>query len=227
MSSIPFQLPDVGLREISGSVYLDEEFLVFEVQDALLGEFDKEHQVIKIEPRALQEIRLDRGILRDRLYIRPKERDLLAVMPGTYQEELRFKIWNIHRGQAEQLVEEVQRRMEQVRQRIVPSGGGRKEASMLSVDEIQRLGFTWPGYALIEQNSVVEQNEIDLSATLERLQAGRAFYKGQLNAAFAFKQQTGADYSDFTDRFDEYARMHRDLGVAISYLQQIMEAAAQ
>ena len=96
---------------------------------------------------------------------------------------------------------------------------------MLSVDEIQRLGFTWPRYALIEQHGILEQNKVDLSATLERLRVSREFYKGQLNAAFAFKQQTGADYSDFTDQFDDYARMHRELGTAISYLEQIIEAA--
>ena len=110
MSSIPFQLPDVGLREISGRLYLDPDFLVFEVQDALVGEFDKEHQVIKIEPSAVREIRLERGIIRDQLCIRPKREDLLEMMPGTYQTELRLKLWSKYRRPAEQLVEEVRRR---------------------------------------------------------------------------------------------------------------------
>jgi hypothetical protein len=111
MSGIPFQLPDMGLREINGTVYLDDEFLVFEVEDAFIGEFDKEHMVVKVEPAALKDIRLDRGIIRDRLSIRPKKRDLLAVMPGTYGEALPLKMWNTHRRRAEQLVEAVKRRM--------------------------------------------------------------------------------------------------------------------
>jgi hypothetical protein len=47
-----------------------------------------------------------------------------------------------------------------------------------------------------------------------------------LNEAYAFKRNTGADYSDFTDRFDEYARMERELGRAIAYLQELVEAPA-
>ena len=110
MNSIPFELPDIGLREISGTLSLDSEFLVFHVEDALIGEFDKDHFTIQVEPRALANIRLDRGIVRDRICIRPKKRDLLAVMPGQYAEELQLKVWRIHREQAERLVSAVQRR---------------------------------------------------------------------------------------------------------------------
>lgn len=95
----------------------------------------------------------------------------------------------------------------------------------LSARELQGLGFDWPKHALIEEYCVVEDGKIDLDRTLERMQSSRAYYRGQINEAFAFKQQTGADYSDFTDRFDEYARMNRELGVAIAYVEQIIEAA--
>ena len=88
MNSIPFELPDVGLQEIRGKLYLDQEFLVFEVQVALIGEFNKEFQTIKIEPGALKEIHLDRGVIKDRLCIRPKKSDLLTAMPGEYHGEI-------------------------------------------------------------------------------------------------------------------------------------------
>ena len=112
MHPIPFQLPDLnsGFTEVKGVLYLDDEFLVFRVETALLGEFDKEHQVIKIEPRALDEIRLEPGIFRDRLCVRPKKRELLTAMPGTYETELVLKIWNRHRARAEHLVADVRRR---------------------------------------------------------------------------------------------------------------------
>jgi hypothetical protein len=119
MNPISFDLPDIGLREISGTLSLDDEFLVFHVQDAFIGEFDKEHMVIKVEPQALQAIRFDRGIIRDRICIQPKKRDLLTVMPGTYAEELQLKIWNTYRADAKPLVEEVQRRMKAVAPRAV------------------------------------------------------------------------------------------------------------
>ncbi len=110
---IPFQLPDIGFREISGKLYLDDEFLVFEVQDALMGEFDIEQQVIKVELGAIKEMRLERRFIRDRLYIWPKNRELLKVMPGKYLGELCLKIWSKHRGEIERLLEDVERRQEQ------------------------------------------------------------------------------------------------------------------
>ena len=99
-------------------------------------------------------------------------------------------------------------------------------APRLSVHDIRGLGFDWPKYAIIEEYAVTENGRVDLGKTIERMQSSRGFYKQQLNEAFAFKMQSGADYSDFTDRFDEYARLHRDLGVAISYLEEIVEAAS-
>jgi hypothetical protein len=111
MDGIPFQLPDIGLREIHGTVSLDEEFLVFDVEDALVGEFDKEREIIKIEPAALREIRFDRGIIRDRICIRPKRDDLLVAMPGEYEKELQLKVWRTKRDDAERLVEAVAQRM--------------------------------------------------------------------------------------------------------------------
>ena len=95
----------------------------------------------------------------------------------------------------------------------------------LSERELQGLGFDWPKHALIAEHCVMEDDKVDLDRTLESMQSSRSFYRGQINQAFAFKQQTGADYSDFTDRFDEYARMNRELGVAIAYVEEIIEAA--
>ena len=96
----------------------------------------------------------------------------------------------------------------------------------LSVHELRSTDFDWPKHALIEEHCFMEHGKVDLDRTLERLQSSRSFYQGQINQAFNFKQQTGADYSDFTDRFDEYARMKRELGVAIAYLEEIIEAVA-
>lgn len=100
-------------------------------------------------------------------------------------------------------------------------------ARKLSAHDIQNLGFDWPKYALIEEYCVIEDGKVDLTRTIERMQSSRAYYKKQLDEAFAFKMQTGADYSDFTDRFNDNARMNRELGQAISYLQEIIEAAEE
>jgi hypothetical protein len=94
----------------------------------------------------------------------------------------------------------------------------------LSVQGIRNLAFDWPKYALIEEYQVLEDGEVDLSRTVAKMQSSRSYYRQQLSQAFSFKQQTGADYSDFTDRFDDYARMERELGQAIAFLQEIQTA---
>jgi hypothetical protein len=95
-------------------------------------------------------------------------------------------------------------------------------AYKLTVTDIKHLGFDWPRYPLIEEYCVTEDGKVDLAKTLEKMQSSRAYYKKQLNDAFAFKMQTGADYSDFSDRFDDYARMERQLGEAITYIEKII-----
>ena len=95
----------------------------------------------------------------------------------------------------------------------------------LSVDDIQNLGFDWPKYALIEEYCVIEDGKVDLAKTIGKMGSSRAYYKKQLDEAFAFKMRFGADYSDFTNRYDDNARMNHELGEAISYLEEIIEAA--
>lgn len=97
----------------------------------------------------------------------------------------------------------------------------------LSIPDIQSLGFDWPKYPLLEQHSVLEDGRVDLVRTMASVQSSRAYYQRQLSEAFSFKMRTGADYSDFTDRFDDDARMERELGQAISYLEQIIERAEE
>lgn len=94
----------------------------------------------------------------------------------------------------------------------------------LSVHEIESLGFEWPRYALIEEYCVIEAGKVDLVSTIEGMRSSRAFHKRQLDEAFTFKMQTGADYSGFTDRFDDNARTSQELNEVIAYLEQIIEA---
>jgi hypothetical protein len=96
---------------------------------------------------------------------------------------------------------------------------------MMSVKEIQNLGFDWPKHVLIKQYLIVENDRLDLPQTIERMRSSRAFYQKQINEAYAFKRQSGADYSDFADRFDDIARMERELGQSIAYLEEIMATA--
>jgi hypothetical protein len=98
---------------------------------------------------------------------------------------------------------------------------------VLSAEEIQNLGFDWPRHALIEEHLVAGSDGMHLAEMIKRMQSSRAFYRKQINEAYAFKSQTGADYSDFTDRFDDLVRMEQELGRCIAYLTEIMAAAAK
>ena len=95
-------------------------------------------------------------------------------------------------------------------------------ACKLTITDIRNLGFDWPRYPFIEGYCVKEDDKINLTQTLEKMQSSRTYYKKQLNDAFAFKRQTGADYSDFSDQFDDYARMERELGEAITFIEEII-----
>lgn len=115
--SFPFQLPDTnfGLTENSGRLYLDDEFLVFEVSSGFSGMTNKKQHKVKIEPRALADIRLDHGLFKDRLVIRPKSRELFRAMPGMYKDKdtLTMTLWKKYRPDAERLVDEIRRRQRQ------------------------------------------------------------------------------------------------------------------
>jgi hypothetical protein len=73
----------------------------------------------------------------------------------------------------------------------------------------------------------VENDRIDLPQTIERMRSSHAFYQRQIDEAYAFKGESGADYPDFTDRFDEIARMEHELGRSIAYLEEIMAATGK
>lgn len=106
MNRIRFTLPDVGLREISGLAYVDEGFLVLKVQNALMGEFDVEQETLKIEPGALEEVSVTRGLFRDRLIIRPRRPELLDAIPGEHVAALELRVSRKQRSELGALVDE-------------------------------------------------------------------------------------------------------------------------
>ena len=111
--ALDFTLPDIhgGFTEIEGAVYLDDEFLVLDMAVSTLGGIRKKSRVIKIEPRALYSITMKRGLVKDRICLRPKKEDLLAAVPGEHRGEVQLRIWRIHRLDTKRLIKEVRRRM--------------------------------------------------------------------------------------------------------------------
>lgn len=107
MDRIPFTLPDEGLREITGFVYFDGEFLVIDVRSKLLGLADEQRDGIKVALSAIESVYLKRGLIRDRIVVRPRGFELLEVVPGTHDREVALRSKRKHRDRAEDLVDEV------------------------------------------------------------------------------------------------------------------------
>lgn len=107
MDRTPFKLPDNGLDEVYGFVYLDDEFLVIDLRTSMAG-IGKEHrELIKLAPNALAEIRFTTGLFHDKLHIQPNRFDLLDMVPGKHEREVALRIPRKHRTLAEDLAEDI------------------------------------------------------------------------------------------------------------------------
>ena len=107
MDRIPFTLPEDGLREITGFVHFDGEFVVLDVRSKLLGFLDEQRDVIKVALTAIRSVRLKPGVVRDKVMIRPRSFDLLDVVPGDHDREVVLRTKRKHRDRAEDLVDDV------------------------------------------------------------------------------------------------------------------------
>ena len=112
MVSIPFEISEVhaGFSEAKGIVRIEDEFLVIQVQIVTMGLFKQKPEIIKIEFAAIDEIRLEKRLISDRLYIRPKRLKLLEVVPGKHAMEVKLKIRRKHRTRTLLLIDAVRRR---------------------------------------------------------------------------------------------------------------------
>ena len=107
MDRTPFKLPDNGLDEVYGFIYLDDEFLVIDLRTSMAG-IGKEHrELIKLAPTALAEVRFSTGIFQDKLHIQPNRFDLLDLVPGKHERDVALRIPRKHRAAAEVLVEDI------------------------------------------------------------------------------------------------------------------------
>lgn len=95
----------------------------------------------------------------------------------------------------------------------------------LSQAEIKALGFDWEDSATLAAYQVMAEGNIDLEQTVANMKQSRSYQQGQVNAAYRFKQQTGADYADFTDKRDDHARQLWQVRQAIQYVERIIAAA--
>lgn len=107
MASIPFEIYDNRGHKVSGLVYLEEAFVVFEVQVKKWGLYNEPSEKVKAELGVITAIRFEPGIFGDRIYVVPKRMELLEAIPGDHKGELKLKIAKRHRDEAQRFVAEV------------------------------------------------------------------------------------------------------------------------
>jgi len=112
MLSVPFEISEVhsGFSEARGILRIEEEFLVFQLQVVTLSVFKRAPEIIKVEFAAIDEMRLERHLITDRLFIRPKKMKLLEVMPGKHPMEVKLKVKRKHRTRTLLLVDTFRRK---------------------------------------------------------------------------------------------------------------------
>lgn len=109
MASIPFDIPELddGFSEATGLLFLEEEFLVFDLVVKKFGLFEQPRETVKAEFAVIDHIRLERGIFKDKICIVPKRLELLRAIPGKHKAELRLKVSKAYRDDVLDLIDTV------------------------------------------------------------------------------------------------------------------------
>ena len=99
MHSVPFQISEVhgGLTEGHGVAYVDDEYLVLEVQTSFLGMFKRDPRTYRIDLTDLESVRYRRGLWKDKLRLRTLTLDVLDPIPGVQKGELCLHFARKHR----------------------------------------------------------------------------------------------------------------------------------
>ncbi|HLT46439.1 MAG TPA: hypothetical protein VK002_04355 [Rubricoccaceae bacterium] len=107
MLSVPFEIGEVhgGFSEAHGVAYVEDEYLVLEVQTAFLGMFKKDPRTYWIDLTDLESVRYKRGLRKDRLTLRASTLDVLDAVPGVQKGELRLLVRRKDRGALDVLLD--------------------------------------------------------------------------------------------------------------------------
>ena len=109
MSVIPFQIYDSHGHKIRGVTFLEDEFIVFDVQVRRFGLINQAPEKVKAELGLIADIRFESGLFGDRIIVIPRKMELLDAVPGDHKGEIKLKIARRYRDDAEAFVQEVRR----------------------------------------------------------------------------------------------------------------------
>ena len=85
MLSVPFATGDIhgGFAEGRGTLCVDDDDLVIEVQVTVMGLWQRGVQTHRFELTDLEEVRHKRGPFRDRITLRTRPMELITKVPGS------------------------------------------------------------------------------------------------------------------------------------------------
>ena len=107
MATVPFQISDSRGHKVTGLLYLEEEYLVFEIQARKWGLFKSPPEKVKAEFGVIDHITLERGLFGDSIFIVPRRSDLLNAIPGDHKGELKLKVAKRYRELSQSIVSDV------------------------------------------------------------------------------------------------------------------------
>ena len=106
---LPFSLPDAGISEVKGGLYLESDYLVLEVVSGLPGVTRSRTRRVEIALEAVESIRFESGLRKDSIFLDCGAR-MLEAIPGHHAGELRMRISRRHRSDADLLARVVRER---------------------------------------------------------------------------------------------------------------------
>lgn len=105
MTRIPFQIDDQHGHRISGLVFLEDEFVVFEIRVKKWGLYEKPTETVKAERSVISHMHFEHGFFNDRLFMVPKRSELLEAIPGNHKGELKLKVAKRYRNEVKRFVD--------------------------------------------------------------------------------------------------------------------------
>ncbi len=105
---IPFQIPDINdTDEAEGFVYIEDDFLVFDVQVLAWGLSRSDTETVKVERGVIDGLRIERGWISDRLHVDTRNTSLLKALPGTHVSAVTVRTKKRYRSEVAAFAEQV------------------------------------------------------------------------------------------------------------------------
>ena len=107
MLSIPFATDDVhgGFSEGRGTVRVDGDDVVLEVQVKVFGMFEQTPRTFRFHLTDLESVEHSRGVFRDVVTLRTQPMNLATQVPGAADGRLRLKVKRRHRADVDALLD--------------------------------------------------------------------------------------------------------------------------